>query len=72
MKNLIKYHYEKAKHIGIEVSPTKELMDLGFRGIRIHDMSLPEYIIYESSNQVERLPKYIELISQKMEVTQTA
>ena len=72
MKNLIKYYYEKAKHVGIEISPTKELIDLGFRGIRINDMCLPDFILYETSNVVDRLPNYIELQQIVVEKQQTA
>lgn len=66
MKNLIKYHYELAKNIGIESSPTKELMDLGFKSIRINDLALPDYIIYESSNMIDSLPDHIEIYVPKM------
>jgi len=59
--NLIKYHYAKAKLFGIEVSPTMELIRLGFRGIRIADMRLPEFILYQASNIIEDLPLHIEI-----------
>lgn len=59
MSNLIKYHYSAAKNEGVLISPTKEIVDLGFRGIRVNDMLLPDYIIYEVSNLVDNLPKYI-------------
>jgi len=61
MKNLIKYHYEQAKECGIEQSPTEELVELGFRGLRINYVMLPQYIIYEASNLIEELPGHIEL-----------
>lgn len=63
MTNLFKYYYEKAKHHGVEITPLEELMNLGFRGIRQVDMYLPEYMIYETSNEVINLPNYIEKIS---------
>lgn len=62
MKNLIKYHYAKAKSIGIKNSPTKELIDLGFQEILINDLYLPDFIMYETSNKLDKLPSYIEVI----------
>jgi len=60
MSNLIKYNYNDAKNAGVNISPTKEILNLGFQEIRVNDMYLPEYIIYEVYNLVENLPKYIE------------
>lgn len=60
MRNLIKYYYDQAKKIGVQKSPTKELIDLGFRGILINEMHLPEFILYETKNKVDKLPFYIE------------
>ena len=62
MNNSIKYNYDQAKAAGIEISPTTEIVNLGFKGIRINDMALPDYIIYEVSNFIEALPHYIELL----------
>jgi len=60
MSNLIKYNYNEAKNAGVNISPTQEIIKLGFREIRLNDMYLPEYIIYEVLNIVDNLPKYIE------------
>lgn len=60
MSNLIKYNYNEAKNAGVCISPTREIMKLGFQDIRVNDMYLPEYIIYEVLNIVDNLPKYIE------------
>lgn len=71
MRNLIKYCYNKAKNCGVNISPTKELMNLGFEGIRINDMYLPEYIIYETRNVIDKLPDYIELCPLKTDSPDT-
>ena len=60
MNNMIKYNYNQAKAAGIDISPTEEIVNLGFKGIRINDLYLPEYIIYEVSNFIHDLPNYIE------------
>ncbi len=67
MSNLIRYNYSVAKNEGVMISPTKEIVDLGFRGIRVNDMLLPDYIIYEVSNLVDNLPSYIEFCNPKKE-----
>ena len=60
MSNLIKYNYNDAKNAGVNISPTKEILNLGFQDIKVNDMYLPDYIIYEVMNLVDNLPKYIE------------
>lgn len=63
MSNLIRYNYNQAKEAGISISPTKEILELGFTGITINDMFLPDYIIYEVNNLIDSLPKYIEFFN---------
>lgn len=65
MSNLIKYNYNDAKTAGVNISPTKEILNLGFKEIRVNDMYLPDYIIYEVFNLVDNLPKYIEELNPK-------